>query len=445
LPETKAAVIHTNFEKSRALRRRINAVIPGGAHTYAKGDDQYPEHYAPYIVRGEGCYVWDVDGNRYIEYGMGLRSVTLGHAFPPVLDAVRARLPLGTNFLRPDPIELEAAEELLSMIDGGEMVKFAKDGSDVTSGAVKLARAHTGRDYIAICAQHPFFSVDDWFIGTTAINAGIPQAVRDLTLKFNYNDLPSVEQLFESHPDQIAGVILEPERDTPPAPGFLAGLKAICHRHGAVFILDEMITGFRWHNGGAQKVHGIEPDLCTFGKALGNGFSIGALVGKRAIMELGGLDHARRRVFLISTTHGGETHSLAAARAVMDYYQRHDVIGRLYAQGARLEAGLRRVIAAHRLDAHVTVSGRPCCLMYGTRDSDGRPSQAFRTLFLQETIRRGVLAPQFIVSYMHSDEAIDCTIAAVDDALAIYAKALGNGIEGYLEGKPVKPVYREFN
>jgi glutamate-1-semialdehyde 2,1-aminomutase len=298
---------------------------------------------------------------------------------------------------------------------------------------------------IAICAQHPFFSVDDWFIGTTAINAGIPTAVRDLTVKFDYNDLSSLEKLFLKHPNQIAGVILEPERDTPPSPGFLTNAQNLCRQHGALFILDEMITGFRWHNGGAQKVHGVVPDLSTFGKALGNGFSVSALVGKRKYMELGGLNHTRRRVFLMSTTHGAESHSLAAARAVMSYYQSHDVIGTLHRQGAKLEAALRSAIAHHGLTEHVTISGRPCCLMYGTRDADRQPSQAFRTLFLQETIRRGVLAPQFIVSYSHSDEAIDYTVDAVNEALGVYRDALDHGVERYLEGRPVKPVYREFN
>ena len=267
------------FDQSNALRPKFHELIPGGAHTYAKGDDQYPEGMAPYIVRGAGCRVFDVDGNEFIEYGSGLRAVTLGHAYAPVVAAARAQLELGVNFVRPARIELEAAEQFRELVPGAEMVKFSKDGSDATSGALKLARAHTGRDLVAICANHPFFSVDDWFIGSSGMPGGIPQSVRDLTVKFNYNDLASLEALFQKHPGQIAAVVLEAEKETPPAPGFFDGIRALCDRHGAVFILDEMITGFRWHNGGAQARYGIRPDLSTFGKALANGFSVSALAG----------------------------------------------------------------------------------------------------------------------------------------------------------------------
>src|SRR5512139_3028499 len=225
------------FDKSRALQKRFHELIPGGSHTYAKGDDQFPEFMPPYIVRGKGSHVWDVDGNEFIEYGSGLRSVTLGHAYPAVVAAARAQLEFGVNFIRPATIELEAAERFREMIPSAEMVKFSKDGSDATSGAVKLERAHTGRDLVAICANHPFFSVDDWFIGASGMPGGIPQPIRDLTLQFTYNDLASLEALFDAHPGQVAAVVLEAEKETAPAPGFFEGLRALCDRHGAVFVL----------------------------------------------------------------------------------------------------------------------------------------------------------------------------------------------------------------
>src|SRR5512135_2401373 len=321
------------FDESIRIQKRFNARIPGGCHTYAKGDDQYPQFMPAYIARGRGCHVWDVDGNEYIEYGMGLRTVTLGHAFAPVVEAAHRQMLLGNNFVRPARIELECAEVFLSTIDGAEMVKFCKDGSDATSGAVKLARAVTGRDMIAICGDHPFFSVDDWFIGSTPISAGIPECVKALTVKFRYNDLESVRALFAAYPGRIAGVILEAEKTEPPKDGFLRDLLRISHGNGALFILDEMITGFRWHLGGAQKKYGVEPDLSAFGKALANGFALSALAGKREIMERGGLDHDKERVFLMSTTHGAENHALAAALATMRFYQSHPVVETLYAQG----------------------------------------------------------------------------------------------------------------
>ena len=434
-----------NFDRSSKLRQKAHSLIPGGAHTYAKGDDQYPLQAPGFIVRGQGCHVWDADGNEFIEYGMGLRAVTLGHAFEPVVAAATDALKLGSNFTRPSPIEIDAAETLLGLIPGAEMAKFAKNGSDVTTAAVKLARAATGRRMIAVCQDHPFYSVNDWFIGTTAMNAGIPDFNRELVAKFRYNDIESVKRLFAAYPRDIAAVMLEPETTQPPGEQFLHKLRELAHRHGALFVFDEMITGFRWHIGGGQAFHGVEPDLATFGKAIGNGFSVAALVGKRQYMRLGGLDHDRERVFLLSTTHGGETHALAAAIATMRYYREHDVVAHLWRQGERLARGVNQAIARHRLQEYVSLAGRPCNLVYATCNADHERSQSFRALFLQELIRHGVIAPSFVVSYSHADTDIDRTIDAVDRALSVYAKALTDGVEKHLVGRPVKPVFRKYN
>lgn len=433
-----------SFDRSNALRARFHELIPGGCHTYAKGDDQYPEGMAPYIVRGEGCRVWDVDGNEFIEYGSGLRAVTLGHAYAPVVEAARAQLGLGANFVRPATLELECAEAFLEVVPRAEMVKFCKDGSDATSGALKLARAHTGRDLVAICANHPFFSVDDWFIGASGMPGGIPQATRELTVKFNYNDLASLEKLFEQHPGKLAAVVLEAEKETAPAPGFFEGIRKLCDRHGAVFILDEMITGFRWHAGGAQARYGIEPDLSTFGKALANGFSVSALAGKRELMRLGGADHDRERVFLLSTTHGAETHGLAAALATMKVYRDEPVIDTLWQRGSRLAAGLREAAAAAGVAEHVPILGQPCCLVFGSRDASGQPSQPFRTLLMQQLIHRGVLATSLVVNYSHTEADIDQTVDAFAASFQVYRRALDEGIDKHLVGRPVQPAIRRF-
>jgi len=434
-----------DFSRSRALQGRAHDLIPGGAHTYAKGDDQFPEQAPGFIVRGKGCHAWDVDGNEFIEYGMGLRAVTLGHAFEPVVEAAYRQMRLGANFTRPAALELEAAEAFLQLISGADMVKFAKNGSDVTSAAVRLARAYTGRDLVAICGDQPFFSVDDWFVGSTAMNAGIPRATIDLTLKFPYNELAALTALFDRHPGQIACVLLEAEAAVPPAPGYLQGLKNLCEEKGAALVFDEMITGFRWDLGGAQRFHGVVPHLSTFGKALGNGFAISALAGMREIMRLGGLDHDRPRVFLLSTTHGAEGHALAAAMETMRIYREQAVVEALWKQGERLRAGVNESIARHRLAGRFALAGRPCNLIYETKDADARPSQAFRALFLQELIRGGVIAPSFVVSYSHSDQDIDVTIDVVDRALAVYAKALADGVERHLVGRPVKPAIRKYS
>ena len=429
---------------SAKLAERASRLIPGGAHTYAKGDDQFPVQAPGFIARGKGCRVWDVDGNEFIEYGMGLRAVTLGHAFEPVVQAVKAELANGSNFTRPSPLEVEYAELLTALIPGAEMVKFAKDGSDTLDAAVRLARAYTGRDRIAICGDQPFFSTSDWFIGTTDMPAGVPAWVRSQTVKFRYNDLGSVESLFDRYPGEIACVVLEAARTEEPAPGFLEGLQQLCRKHGSVLVFDEMITGFRWHMAGAQGVYGVTPDLSTWGKALANGFCLSALAGRRELMELGGFLHSRERVFLLSTTHGAETHSLAAGIATYKCYQELGVVDVLYARGAALRRGIEKLTAELGLEKHFGVVSRDCNLLFFTRDSEGKPSQPFRTLFMQELIRRRIIAPSFVVSYSHGEEDIARTLEVVGEALYVYKRALAEGYEKYLLGRPVKPVFRRF-
>jgi glutamate-1-semialdehyde 2,1-aminomutase len=442
---TIAAASAEESRTSRELRAKAHGLIPGGAHTYAKGDDQFPVEAPAFIARGKGCHVWDIDGREFIEYGMGLRAVTLGHAYDSVVEAAYSQMKLGANFSRPAKIEVDLAESLLSLIDGAEMVKFAKNGSDVTTAAIKLARAFTGRDRIAICGDQPFFSTDDWFIGTTEMNAGIPQQTIDMSLRFHYNDLASLQRLFDAHPKQIACVILEPEAITAPVGEFLHQVKALCEKEGAVLIFDEMITGFRWHLQGAQKFHGVVPHLSTFGKAIANGFAVSALVGKREIMRLGGLDHDKPRVFLLSTTHGAETHSLAAALETIKVYREKNVVEHLWKQGEELSRLVTKSIHENRLQGFFEVLGRPCNLVFATRDTDHLPSQEYRTLFMQELIQRGIIAPSFVVSFSHSNEDIQRTAEAIFEAHAVYRKALDSGIGKYLKGRPVKPVNRKFN
>lgn len=433
------------FDQTRKLQNKSHRLIPGGAHTYAKGDDQYPELAPGFIRRGSGCHVWDVDGNEFIEYNMGLRAVTLGHAYPEVVKAAEEAMHNGTNFTRPSPLEVECAEQFLDIIEGADMVKFTKDGSTATTAAVTLARAVTGRDKVAKCIDHPFFSYDGWSMCTTPVDAGIPQAERVNTVTFHYNDIESVNALFEAHPGQIAAVILEASRGDDPKDGFLHELRALCTKNGALLVLDEMITGFRWHLGGGQAYYDVIPDLSTFGKALANGFSVSALAGKREYMERGGLHHEKERVFLLSTTHGAETHGLAAAIATMTVYQREPVIEHLWRIGERLALGFTEATREAGLEDYVHVVGKPCCLAFATKGPDGEPSQAYRSLFLQETIARGVLMPSLVVSYSHTEDDIDRTVDAVRGALEIYTRAMNEGAERFLVGPPSKIVYRRYN
>jgi glutamate-1-semialdehyde 2,1-aminomutase len=238
--------------------------------------------------------------------------------------------------------------------------------------------------------------------------------------------------------------MLEPATVIEPAPGFLEGLRARCDEDGALLVFDEMITGFRWHVAGAQRVYGVRPDLTTFGKAIGNGFAIAALVGPRELMDLGGIRDPRERVFLLSTTHGAEVTALAALQAVIDVYAEDGIIDRLDDRGRRLADGAKDVIRRHGLNENVLLLGRPCNLVFATLDADGRRSQPFRTLFLQELIARGVLGPSFVVSAALSDDDIDHTVEALDGALGVYRSALEGGIERHLRGRPVQPVFRPF-
>ena len=435
-----------SFERSNALQARLHEVVPGGAHTFAKGSDQYPEGMAPVLVRGRGARVWDADGNEFVEYGMGMRAVTLGHGYEPVLEAVRAALVDGVSFSRPAVLELAAAEDFLRVVPGADMVKFCKNASDATSAALRLARAATGREVVAMCQDQPYFSSQDWFIGTLPISTGVPAAVRSLVRTFRYNDLASLQAVLEAEP--VGCVILEAASAVAePAPGYLAGVRALCDRYGTVLVFDETITGFRWAAGGAQAVYGVTPDLSTWGKAMGNGFSVAALAGRRELMELGGLRTDRPRAFLLSSTNGAETTGLAAFRAVVRAYTDPtagpDPVAAMERQGQALADGVNAAAADAGIGEFLSVLGRPSCQIFRTTDAAGNPSQAMRTLFLQEILHRGVLGQSYVISAAHTDVDVEQTVEAARGATLAYRKALETGRpEELFAGRPVAPAHR---
>lgn len=436
---------HNGFDQSNAWQARLHDAVPGGAHTYARGADQYPLGMAPVLTHGLGARVWDVDENTYVEYGMGLRAITLGHAYAPVVAAVRETLDRGVSFSRPTVFEAEAAEDFLRTVPTAEMVKFAKNGSDVTTAALRLARAVTGRPKIAACRQ-PFFSTDDWFIGTTEMNAGIPKTAIDDVIRFDYNDLDSLTTLFEEHPGQIACVIMEAaSAAAEPEPGFLDSVRTLCTQHGALLVFDEIITGFRWSRAGAQAVYGVTPDLSCWGKAMGNGFAIAALAGRRDYMERGGLRTEDPRTFLLSTTNGPEAVGLAAFRAVVQAYRDDAPIRAMEAAGRDLAAGVAEVTTELGVSEHIRTIGRPSCLTFTSLDPEGNPSQAYRALLLQELLRRGVLGQSFVVSAAHTPVDIEVTVDAVREAAEVYRRALEAGTtDGFLLGPPVAPALRSL-
>lgn len=429
----------------RFSRSHTHDLIPGGAHTYSKGDDQFPANAPQYLERGAGAHVWDDKGRQFLDWTMGLRTMTLGYGYPGINEAAIEQIHRGNNFGRPSYIETEAAAELIDLIPTADMVKFAKNGSTVTTAAVKLARAYTGRDKVLFCREHPFFSYDNWFIGTTTCDGGIPEAGRGLSIPFHYNDLGSVERAFAENPGTIACLIMEAASSEEPREGFLKGVQDLCRANGAVFILDEMITGFRWHLNGAQTFFGLRPDLTTFGKGIANGFSVSALVGRRDIMELGGLFHDKKRVFLISTTHGAENCSLAAMRASLRVYRSKPVIEHIWKIGSQLIAGLNNAAREAGLGEYFRAYGFPCSPYFACKDATGTASLELRTLFLQELVRNGVLANYLAPSFSHQEADVDKTVAAARKAFLVYARALDEGWEAHLDGPVIRPVFRPYN
>lgn len=450
-----------------SYKTRLRNVIPGGAHTYSRGSDQFPQNAPEILVRGEGAYVWDPEGNQYLDYGMALRAVTLGYGYPSVNLAAIRQIENGNNLTRASTIELEAAELLVELVPSIEMVKFGKNGSNVTTAAVKLARAYTGKEFVCIPRQHPFFSFDDWFIGTTAMNKGVAENGATKTLLFDYGDIRSLHQLFDEYKDRIACVMLEPATTVTPCAGacsreltwdskcadcpakrdsFLHQVRDACDKHDSLMILDEMITGFRWHLKGAQHYFGVTPDLTTFGKGMANGFSVAAVGGKREVMEMGSTDiQGAERTFLLSTTHGGEMSGLGAFIETVNVYQKHDVCAHLWNYGANLKKGYEQVVHKHGLSKYVSLEGPDICLNYLTRDEKGEASLEYRTLFSQEMIKNGVLMPWLAVSLSHTDRELELTMNALDKTLEIYGRAISEGVDKYLSGSTIKPVFRKFN
>ena len=429
-----------------AYQDRLLKAIPGGAHTYSRGFDQYPANAPQILKRGKGAYVYDENDREFLDYGMALRAVNLGYANEEINKAAIEQIEFGNNLTKPSMIELEAAELLIDMIDSVDMVKFTKNGSTATTAAIKLSRAYTGRELVVRCAEHPFFSYDDWFIGSTQLTKGIPQKDTEGTKTFGYNNIESLERLFDEFPNQIACVILEPATTEHPKDNFLHKVRDLCHKNGAVFILDEMITGFRWHLKGAQHYYNIRPDLCTFGKAMANGFSVAAIAGKREIMQLGSIEfEGKERVFLLSTTHGAEMSGLGAFVAAMKFMKKHNVVDDIWNYGTKLISMINELAKKYEIEKNFIASGIECSPYYLTFDKNGQNSLGLRTLFSQEMIKNGVLIPWVALSYAHGENELEKTKIALEKTFEVYKKAVDEGYEKYLVGNPIKPVFRKFN
>lgn len=453
--------------ENKTFKDRLLRAIPGGCHTYSRGFDQFPENAPEILDRGKGAYVWDMKDKRYIDYGMGLRSVTLGYADERVNKAAFDQIEKGNGLTRASSVELEAAEKIIDLIPCADMVKFAKNGSNVTTAACKIARAYNGRKYVAIPEEQPFFSFDDWFIGNTNVDKGIPIEHSSLTLKFKYGNIQSVKDLIKKYPGEISAIMLEPSTHITPCntecnlesyqktncnnclhheKNFLVELKEVCARNSVILIFDEMITGFRWELGGAQTYFNVTPDMATFGKAMANGFSLAALVGKRELLELGNIiEQGRERTFLLSSTHGAEMSSLGAFLETMKIYEAERVTDKLWEKGLYFKSAFNEISKNLGIEDKVFIEGPGIALNYRTKNLKGEDCLKSRTYFAQEMAARSLLMPWISISISHTSSIIDETLDIIKAAMTEYKDALIRGVDDKIIGNPIKPVFRRYN
>ncbi|MCS5698062.1 aminotransferase class III-fold pyridoxal phosphate-dependent enzyme [Cyanobium sp. FGCU-52] len=427
---------HPTFPCSEALLEQALAVIPLGSQTFSKSLTQLPRGVSPFFVdRAEGPWFWDVDGHRFLDLTNGLACITLGHRNPLVDQAVRTQLERGVTFSLPHPLERQVAELIIAMVPCAEMVRFGKNGTDATSGAIRLARHCTGRDRVAICGYHGW---QDWSIGTTSRHGGIPLSVRELSHTFPYNDLSALAELLAAHPGEFAAVILEPMNIAWPQPGYLEGVQALAHQHGALLVFDETITGFRFSNGGAQALFGVTPDLACFGKGLANGYPLSALTGRRELME-------RISEIFFSGTFGGETLSLAAAKAVLELLSSQPITEQLAAAGQQLAERVSKISADLGLAEVFGLSGHPSWMIWSIRDHANAGNSEIRTLLLQELYSRGIFTiGSHNISAAHDQPCLDLVVQAYSEVLPLLSEALmtAGGVGERLRCDPLVPLFR---
>ena len=423
------------YRESIALLSRAETAIPSQAQTFSKSWTQFPRGAAPvFATRAQGGRVWDADGNAYIDWPMALGPLLLGHNHPAVVEAVQQQLRNGIAFSLPTTAELALAERLIDWFPYGERVRFGKNGSDATAGAVRAARAVTGRDRILCCGYHGW---QDWFIGTTTRGAGVPKAVSDLTTPFPYNDLPALTSLLETHAGEVAAIIMEPMGIVPPDAGYLEGVRELATAHGAVLIFDECWTGFRIDLKGAYGKFGVAPDMACFGKAIGNGVPISVIIGKADVMEI--FDET-----FFSFTFGGDMLGIAAADAVLTVLESEPVLESVDEVGNALVDGCRALVSRHGLNDVVTITGYPARHVFGFAGSE-QDALLAKSVFQQEGCARGVLSAGWHApSYAHTPQDVDDTLQAYDAAFAVLKEGLDvKDLADRLHGRMVEPVFRK--
>jgi len=417
------------YDASNSQLKRAMISIPTGSQTFSKSYYSVPRGAAPlFIEKGKGSHVWDVDGNEYIDLISGLLSVSLGYCHEGVDNAIASQLKKGITFSLPHELEAEVAEKLIKMIPSAEMVRFGKSGTDATSAAIRLARAFTGKNKVAICGYHGW---QDWYIGTTTRNEGVPDEVSDLSVCFKFNDINSLKRIFEDDKD-IAAVILEPMSSVFPDRDFLKDIKILCNKYNAVLIFDEMITGFRFHNGGAQALFEVTPDLSTFGKGMANGMPISAIVGRSDIMRY--MD----KIFY-SGTFGGETLSLAAANSVIDFYNNNSVVEHLSYIGKLISDGVDKICLKYGINWFSLVGHYSWRIMVINHDKD----VLIKSILIQELCKKGVLTiGSHNISYAMNEKDVEVILKSYEYVLPYIDLAVNNNLSDLLKGEMIKPVFK---
>ncbi|MBL4898826.1 MAG: aminotransferase class III-fold pyridoxal phosphate-dependent enzyme [Colwellia sp.] len=426
---------NNRYTNSEDLLARALKTIPLGAQTFSKSKTQFPLGASPYFAkRSKGANIWDVDGNEYVDYMSALLSITLGYCDPDVTNAVRDQLDKGTIFSLGSELEIKVAEEICEMVPCAEMVRFGKNGSDATAGAIRIARAYTKQEKVAVCGYHGW---QDWYIGSTSRNLGVPQSTIDLTLSFEYNNIESLARLFRVHKGEIAAVILEPMNVHLPEDNFLEKVKELTHHNNAVLVFDETITGFRFSNGGAQEMLGVTPDLATFGKGLANGYPLSAVAGKQEIMRL------MEDVFF-SFTFGGEALSLAASLATLKKIKEESVIDRLYQTGEYLSSKLKSLILDNGLDEGYEVLGLPVWSFFVIKEHPEFSQWELKTLLIQEMFANDIInLGSHNITYAHTREHVDKLMRAYSSFFdKVKAASEAGDISEVLTCEPLKPLFK---
>jgi glutamate-1-semialdehyde 2,1-aminomutase/spore coat polysaccharide biosynthesis protein SpsF len=425
-----------SFEASKRWLGRALERIPTGSQTFSKSYLQFPVGYAPlFLERGKAGRVWDIDGNEFVDLVAGLLPITLGYCDPDIDTAIKAQLEKGISFSLSTKLELDLAEQLAKVVPCAEMSRFGKSGSDATAAVVRLARAATRRDRIVMCGYHGWH---DWYVGSTVRALGVPEAVRNLTHRIPYGDVETFHALLNQFPGEIAGIIMEPMNSAEPPMGYLAEMREVAHAHGALFAFDEIITGFRYALGGAQEFFGVTPDIAAFGKGMGNGMPISAVVGKADVMHL--LDEV-----FFSGTFGGETLSLAAAIAVIDKMQREPVIEHLFSFGRRLNDAVASLLQQHGLTEIISLRGQPCWTILAINDHAHATKEEIKTFIVTRLACNGVLSNgTHNICYAHSDRDLNdcvtayrCLLAELEDHL----RAGQGRLRAAIGCDPVRPVF----